>query len=1334
MTDSAPDIDDDLPPDEPKVFLSYSRKDRERAQGIADALRSRHFGVFRDTDDILPTEEWRERLQQLIEEADTIVFLMSPQSVASEVCAWEVEYATSLNKRIAPIVIQDVEGDEIPPLLARLNFIFCTDRDPFENAINTLSSALSTDIDWVREHTRLSGLARRWQDAGRPKRLLLRGQDIADAETWRDSRPKDSPDITTAHVDLIRASRKAAQARQRGWIAGSLVIALITAGLSVFAVLQSFEADRQRIEAEVQRAEAEVQRAEADRQRAEAEFQRATAESERDRAEEERLRAEEQRDLAEKRLREALIERTRRNLADASSMMAEGAQQRAAPMVVDALESAIGIADPGLLQQAETVARELLFSDRLIGFLEKPLLLEYGFADLRISPDGLHIAALSQDDLTVWAFATGDKTPAAVAEVEAMAWLPDNRLAVIRSTLQNGIGGGLTILDPATGKVVANTDYDRQFADAQIFAKQNVAVVSEYLPGGIYRTLGLQLSDGAVLFDLPSGERFRAAAVSDDGLRIALAHGKPEKVSVLDRDGGLLADHVAEASSLMFAPGTYALTFQTGRDWWLWPSSQVPRPLEAGGETADQLTFLSDGRMLLRAGQDQVAIAQADDPANARTLPVARVFGLAGTANAGARFILRLDQQFAVHDSTSGDLIHRVGHVSPPLGGFHLSQDGHYLAIVHQDGSVSVWSTESGRELLALKPEGGGKWISILDRPSGPVLAVVDGSDRLGLWRIEPYDLFFSAESLGASAPIGDQVAVTGSFLQPLRMWDLAAGVPTRVVEGGVLVSADAATGRQLVRLTGTRAGIMGPGAGDPVLLQTGKHLDGWAYAWGADGHLAVHSRGVVEVFDTGTGTRVARLETGEDRSRPVVKSMAFLAADQLAVLMHDSRLLVASIGKDDWLSQQQLPGKASRMVVSGSGRFAMIAHDEGVWRHDFRSGITEPFAQQDSTVGLRAAGPKSVVLHWFDGETRRSWLVDMETGKTRFDLDWGSTFAMGADDRFIVSEDARGGFAIIDAQGGEVLHQLRGDGGVGGFPVRPYLSADERWMIGVNGGSDMLRLIDTSTGQVRARVARREGFTGLLQPSPDFSAVTLTEGIRSAVVDLRDTQLGTEDLLAILQARNPVLPDVPEAQGVTRCDRMAAFSNDPMARADGVPYDDISPEALSVCGQLVSDGDADAVTLFQLARAASLHAPDQDPATVKLLTGLADQGYAAASYTLAVLMLQGRAPGDLETLVRHLKEAGDHGAGIAWVMLSRLAAAGHIDEDANELLRTGAEANLPAAMDEFARHLAADGRDMKAAADLAFQAAVAYAGRHQTAAAQLLMARAGRYARRYRP
>ena len=230
--------EDHIPTDAPKVFLSYSRRDREQAQRIADVLRNREFGVFRDTDDILPTEEWRGRLQQLIEEADTIVFLLSPHSARSEVCAWEVEFAASLNKRIAPIVIEDVDAAEIPEALAKLNYVFCTERDRFEDAVDTLVSALNQNIGWIREHTRLNGLAARWQKAGRPARLLLRGQDIRDAEVWRDERPAKAPIITTLQAAFVAASRLAAGRRQKLFAGASLAGLLIAVGLAGMAYFQ----------------------------------------------------------------------------------------------------------------------------------------------------------------------------------------------------------------------------------------------------------------------------------------------------------------------------------------------------------------------------------------------------------------------------------------------------------------------------------------------------------------------------------------------------------------------------------------------------------------------------------------------------------------------------------------------------------------------------------------------------------------------------------------------------------------------------------------------------------------------------------------------------------------------------------------------------------------------------------------------------------------------------------------------------------------------------------------------------------------------------------------
>ena len=162
--------DERAPTDKIKVFVSYSRSDAEFVGSIVEALSARDdIHVFRDTDDILPTEEWKKRLENLIGQADTVVFCLSPYSAESDVCRWEVEYAESLNKRIMPVVVERVEHDEVPEGLTKLNFIFFDSAEGFRMSLDSLVQSLHTDIGWIREHTRIGELARRWTQSGKSR-------------------------------------------------------------------------------------------------------------------------------------------------------------------------------------------------------------------------------------------------------------------------------------------------------------------------------------------------------------------------------------------------------------------------------------------------------------------------------------------------------------------------------------------------------------------------------------------------------------------------------------------------------------------------------------------------------------------------------------------------------------------------------------------------------------------------------------------------------------------------------------------------------------------------------------------------------------------------------------------------------------------------------------------------------------------------------------------------------------------------------------------------------------------------------------------------------------
>src|SRR5262247_2921516 len=96
-----------------KVFLSYSRLDLPLAERLRDQLIASGFEAYLDKHDILPGEPWQERLAKLIEISDTVVFLISPDSISSQICDWEVNEAERLSKRILPVIVRGVEADKV---------------------------------------------------------------------------------------------------------------------------------------------------------------------------------------------------------------------------------------------------------------------------------------------------------------------------------------------------------------------------------------------------------------------------------------------------------------------------------------------------------------------------------------------------------------------------------------------------------------------------------------------------------------------------------------------------------------------------------------------------------------------------------------------------------------------------------------------------------------------------------------------------------------------------------------------------------------------------------------------------------------------------------------------------------------------------------------------------------------------------------------------------------------------------------------------------------------------------------------------------------------------
>jgi tetratricopeptide (TPR) repeat protein len=110
---------------------------------LVAALAERGFDAFLDKTDIAPGEPWQERLAGLIATADTVVFSVSPDSVASPVCGWELEESARLGKRIIPAVARRIADAEAPPAIGRLNWVFLAEGDDKDAALASYQAMLA---------------------------------------------------------------------------------------------------------------------------------------------------------------------------------------------------------------------------------------------------------------------------------------------------------------------------------------------------------------------------------------------------------------------------------------------------------------------------------------------------------------------------------------------------------------------------------------------------------------------------------------------------------------------------------------------------------------------------------------------------------------------------------------------------------------------------------------------------------------------------------------------------------------------------------------------------------------------------------------------------------------------------------------------------------------------------------------------------------------------------------------------------------------------------------------------------------------------------------------
>ncbi len=224
-----------------KVFISYSRKNKDFVQKLNEALNAADISTWVDWEGIPLSADWMAEITAAIEGADAFLFIITPDSLASKVCIEELELGLKYNKKLVPILhLEPPKEIEMPASIAKTNWVYLRpEKDEFDATIPKLVEAINTDLDWVRQHTRILQRAKEWDTKSRNNSFLLQGADLEDGERWvTESTAKPNRQIVPVQAEYISTSRKVSVQRQRRLMTGVFAALIISVFLGILALLQ----------------------------------------------------------------------------------------------------------------------------------------------------------------------------------------------------------------------------------------------------------------------------------------------------------------------------------------------------------------------------------------------------------------------------------------------------------------------------------------------------------------------------------------------------------------------------------------------------------------------------------------------------------------------------------------------------------------------------------------------------------------------------------------------------------------------------------------------------------------------------------------------------------------------------------------------------------------------------------------------------------------------------------------------------------------------------------------------------------------------------------------
>ena len=90
-----------------QVFISYSRKDKDVADGLCEVLKENSIVYWIDKEGIYSSSNYKELIVDAIDVSKAVIFISSVNSNASINVIRKIGYAINMNKPILPLMLDD---------------------------------------------------------------------------------------------------------------------------------------------------------------------------------------------------------------------------------------------------------------------------------------------------------------------------------------------------------------------------------------------------------------------------------------------------------------------------------------------------------------------------------------------------------------------------------------------------------------------------------------------------------------------------------------------------------------------------------------------------------------------------------------------------------------------------------------------------------------------------------------------------------------------------------------------------------------------------------------------------------------------------------------------------------------------------------------------------------------------------------------------------------------------------------------------------------------------------------------------------------------------------